>query len=332
MRKMASIRTINKISPIMGADNIVCARVDGWEVVIRKNEFNEGDLCVYCEIDSKLPKDNPSFAFLKSKKIKTIKLKGQISQGICFPMTILPGGCYEVGQDVSEILGIEKYETPLPAQLAGKIKGYFPGFIPRTDEERVQNIPHIIEEYAGTILYITEKLDGSSITVYIKDGKFGVCSHNLELKIDDPDNFRNTFFQTAIRLDLENKIKQLGFNVVLQGELVGPGIQKNVLALKEHDIYFYNVFDIDTKRYLDKNDFVNTIRSLGLKTVPILDNILLNHSVHNLVDMSFDRSKINPKVHREGIVLRPLNEMWIDGFGRFSFKVINPQYLLKYEE
>ena len=192
VRKLASIQKVIDIKPIEGADRIEVATILGWQLVVKKGEFKIGDYCVYCEIDSILP-DKPQFEFLRKKKfrIKTMKMRGQISQGIAFPLSILGDETnigfhinniisntdFEemcLGQDITEELGITKYELPIPANMAGKVKGNFPSFIPKTSETRIQNIPYILEKYKGTHCYISEKLDGTSVTYYLKDDIFGV--------------------------------------------------------------------------------------------------------------------------------------------------------------
>ena len=195
-RKLASIRRITDIQPIPNADAIEVVVVGGWKVVTKKGEFNVGDLCVYCEIDSFLP-ILPQYEFLRKSsykklstgeegfRLRTIKLRGQVSQGLVLPLSVLPGGreLFE-GMDVTEVLSITKYEPPIPASLAGKVKGLFPSFLHKTDEERVQNLAnefgilHLFQP--NKTYYVTEKLDGSSATFYFRNGEFGVCSRNLE--------------------------------------------------------------------------------------------------------------------------------------------------------
>jgi len=168
MRKLASIQRIKSLERIDGADAIEKATVLGWQLVVKKGEFNVGDLCVYCEIDSQMP-DRPEFEFLKPRgmRIRTIRLRGQVSQGICFPLSILPEGItLGEGADCTDVLGISKYEPPIPACLNGIVKGAFPGFIPKTDETRVQVLQHILDEFEGARCYVTEKLDGTSCTFY----------------------------------------------------------------------------------------------------------------------------------------------------------------------
>lgn len=331
-RKLASIQKIHNIEPIEGADAIVKASILGWQVVIRKDEFQVGDLCVYCEIDSLLP-EKPAFEFLRNKafRIRTLRLRGQISQGICFPLTILPAGLDIIeGLDVTDRLEIIKYEPPIPANLSSQVKSLFPRFIPKTDESRVQVLASVLEAYAGTLCYVTEKLDGSSVTYYLKDGEFNVCSRNLNL-LEDP---RNSLWQVAHQLELPAKLTQNRLNIALQGEIIGEGIQGNKYKLKGQSVRFFNVFLIDNYRFLDFEELENYLLQLELSMVPVLErNYVLEANVPDLIKKSQGKSSLNPSILREGIVIRPLKEQrtHLEGLGRVSFKAINPEFLLKYE-
>lgn len=349
MRKLASIQIIKDIKPIEGAELIEVAQILGWNVVVKKGDFAIGNKVVYCEIDSILP-DRPEFEFLKPRgmRIKTIRLKGQISQGICFPVHILsepflpydlaidnPYELYE-GADVTDILGITKYEPVMPACLSGIAKGKFPSFIPKTDETRVQVLQEVLDKYKGTECYITEKLDGSSATFYIKDGEFGVCSRNLELLEDS----ENTFWKVARELDIETKLRSIGRNIALQGELIGDGIQGNKLKIKGHTVRFFNAFDIDKFEYLNFFDFSELINKIDLYTVPVIDyKYFLNNDIDSIVSMATIKSDLCKDVWAEGIVIRPYTEILDFKLsnmqfhnGRLSFKAINPEFLLKYGE
>lgn len=338
MRKLASIQTVNAVEPIEGADAIERIRVLGWYVVTKKGEFQVGDPCVYCEIDSLMP-DRPEFEFLRARsnmRIKTAKLRGQVSQGIAFPLSVLPPRAadeYPEGEDVTEILGVTKYEPPVPTCLSGKVKGPFPGFVPKTDETRVQVLEKVLERHRGAKVYATEKVDGSSCTVYLRDGDFGVCSRGLDL-LEDPGN---TFWQVVRRLDVEAKLRAFseangGKSYAIQGELVGPAIQGNKLKLTEPTLMLFNVYDIDASRYMDYADFNGAVSSLGLQRVPIVGEFYLEHTIDQLVEMATRKSAINPQAEAEGIVIRPAQETDDPELGRLSFKAINPRFLLKFDE
>jgi RNA ligase (TIGR02306 family) len=335
MRKLASIQKIKEILPIDGADAIELAIVNGWKVVVAKNvEHKVGNLVVYCEIDSFLPiKDE--FEFLRKSsykklsdgkegfRLKTIKLRGQISQGLILPLSSvqLPNkDLLTEGMDVTTELDIIKYEPPIPAELEGKVKGLFPSFIPKTDEERIQNFSLDYDkwkELKGNF-YVTEKLDGSSATFYYKDGEFGACSRNLELLETEG----NTFWKVARMMDLENKMKSLGYNVSLQGELIGEGIQGNPYKIRGQKVFFFNVFNIDKYEYASSEEFRNTIKELDLDAVPIIEtNFSIPSTIDEIIQYADSKSVLNQQFDREGVVIRSLDR-------KISFKVISNKFLL----
>lgn len=341
MRRLATIQRIKTLTQIKNADKIETATILGWHVVVEKGLYKVNDLVVFCEIDSILP-EKPEFEFMRPRKfkIRTVRLRGQISQGICFPLNILNPEFGEIieGKDATDNLGIEKYIPQILANVAGTVKGPFPSFIPKTDETRVQLLQPILDRYAGKECYITEKVDGCSVTYYFKDGEFGVCSRNLELK-ETPEN---ALWEFARKEDIEKKLKDLkeltGHNYAIQGELIGPGIQKNNLRLEEKKVLFFNLVNIDNYSYADFDLFKIYFEMMHLETVPLMEICTLDNNIENLIKKSIGPSMLNNKIFREGIVIRPLKEL-IDlqmsnewGNGRVSFKVINPEYLLKYEE
>lgn len=353
MRKLASIQIVNQVDPIVGADAIERARILGWWVVVKKGEVRPGDKVVYCEIDSLLPV-RPEFEFLRTAcykpevrdnlnalvrpegfRIKTVKMRGQVSQGICFPLSLLPADATtEEGTDVTELLGIHKYEPPLPVHLLGRKKGHLPHFLPKTDEVRVQVIAPHLERHRGKTFYLTEKLDGTSFSAFLNQDEFGVCGRNYWLDENDP---TCALVRMAKELALGEKLRAIrstqGFNVAVQGELIGPSIQGNKYALRAHQLRIFNVLDIDRARMIDHAEMLTLLTEYGLASVPQLGTLVLDHTVDELVQMSIGTSVLNPKVQREGLVLRPLSEEKDDEFGtRLSFKVINPSFLLKYDE
>lgn len=332
-RKLATIRVIDDIRPIEGADKIELVTVGGWNIVVAKDVGHKlGDHVVYCEIDSFLP-IKEEFEFLRKTsykkmgdqegfRLKTIKLRGQVSQGLILPMSVFGdfGWTAYEGLDVTQRLGIVKYEPPIPAELSGKVKGGFPSFLRKTDEERVQNLVKEYGEYRLTSahqFYMTEKLDGSSATFYMNQGEFGVCSRNLELLETEG----NTFWKVARELDLENKLKDKG-NICLQGELIGEGIQGNPYKIKGQTVYFFNGFDIDKQTKFGINKFLILLDEMGLTSVPILDvAMLLPDTVTGMLELAEGKSRLNDKTEREGVVVRSLDNT-------ISFKAISNKFLL----
>ena len=342
-RKLATIRKISELRPIEGADKIELAIVDGWQVVVAKDvEHKVGNKIVYCEIDSFLP-IREEFEFLRKSsykkmgdqegfRLKTIKLRGQVSQGLILPISVLNPPDTNIyvepfeGLDVTEMLDIVKYEPPIPVELAGKVKGQFPSFLQKTDEERVQNIA---VEYSALSFqskhqfYVTEKLDGSSATYYVKDGEFGVCSRNLELLETEG----NTFWKAARELDLENKMKSRGKNFSLQGELIGEGIQGNRYGIKGHSVRFFTGFDIDKYQRIPFIIMVVMLEEMGLQCVPVLNQeptFILPGTVEEMLKYAEDKSALNDKREREGVVVRSMD-------GTISFKAISNKFLLENE-
>jgi RNA ligase (TIGR02306 family) len=338
-RKLATIRTITNIQPIDGADMIELASVGGWNVVVAKNVGHKvGDKVVYCEIDSFLP-IREEFEFLRKSsykkmgeqegfRLKTIKLRGQVSQGLILPISVLNPPDTNIyvepfeGLDVTEMLGIVKYEPPIPAELAGKVKGQFPSFLRKTDEERIQNLTKEFEEWkyqSKHQFYVTEKLDGSSATFYYNNGEFGVCSRNLELLETEG----NTFWKVAREMDLENKLSKYGRNISLQGELIGEGIQGNPYKIKGQKVMFFNVFDIDKQQRESLGGFLKVMDDLFLEFVPIIDIVFeLPESVDEMLKMAEGKSKLNSNTEREGLVVRSIDTT-------ISFKAISNKFLLK---
>jgi RNA ligase (TIGR02306 family) len=336
-RKLASIRTITAIEPIPGADRIEVATVaGGWRVIVKRGEYQVGDRAVYFEIDSFLPEGNPQWQFLLDRSsrefngqrghvLRTVKLRGVYSQGLLLP---LEPTCQNIeselfdGLDVSYPLGIVKYEPPIPAALAGLTKGLFPSWIRKTDQTRVQNLADRFADYTDKMFQVQEKLEGSSVTFYLRSGEFGVCSRNLELQRTDD----NTFWKVAIENDIEGKLRQhsYGWDIAIQGELVGPGIQGNIYKLSKHEVRFFDVFNIAAGAYLIPSEALRLIEKMGLTFVPVLGEYVFteNTTVDKLLEMADGNSALFP-TQREGLVFKFV------GDGGLTFKVISNSYLEK---
>ena len=334
-RKMATIRKIDSIRDIPGADSIECCTLGGWNVVTRKGEFTAGELAVYCEIDSWIPHEVAPFLSkgnfprvyneVKGERLRTVKLRGQLSQGLLLSLstlTMVESELFE-GLDVSFPLGIVKYEAPIPASLAGEIKGMFPSRIPKTDQERIQNLSVELEEWKTENLTweVTEKLDGSSMTVYIIDGEVGVCSRNLDLK-RNPDN---SLWRAAIKHKLEEKLVSYN-NIAIQGELVGNGVQGNMYKMRDQDFYVYDVYDIDAGRYFTPAERMSLVQALDLLHCPVFKSywMLTTETVADLLQMAEGKSVMGTIAgpEREGLVYK-CNERQV------SFKTVSNRFLLK---
>ena len=341
MRKLATIRKIDALRPIPDADAIECAVIGGWTAVVKKGEFTAGDLAVYCEIDSWIPhtlapflskgKEPRVFDGIQGERLRTMKLRGQLSQGLLLPLstlTMVESELFE-GLDVSFPLGIVKYEAPIPAQLAGEVKGMFPGWIQKTDQERVQNLKEEFDYWLREqhVWEITEKLDGSSMTVYLRDGEFGVCSRNLELKPSET----NSLWKVAVRNDLELKLRRANRNLALQGELIGEGIQGNPYKQKGQEFFLFDIYDIDTSKYFTPAERKAFVEEHDIKHVPVLafgaelaDTLGVN-SIDGILRFAEGKSVMGMiGCEREGVVFKSKAM-------QCSFKAISNKFLLKSE-
>ena len=348
VRKMATVDRIIEIIPIENADSICLYKVRGWKVVARIGEYKVGDLIIYCEIDSFIPhnlapflsKDKEPHQYLgvEGERLCTIKLRGVTSQGLLLPISILDRwdseentmywGAQEwyEGDDVADILNIQKYIPPVNAQLAGMAKGNFPHFIRKTDEERIQNIKKYIQKAFDNQdeFEVSLKVDGSSCTIYNNNLEFGVCSRNIDLKLDQEGN---AFVDIAYKTGLLTALELLGRNLAVQGELMGPGIQGNRENLKEHQLYIFNIFDIDAQEYLtptERRIMLFKLKEKGYtgEHVPVIDVSfkLPTDDIDELLKIA-EGTSINHSI-REGLVFKRKD-------GKFSFKIINNQFLVK---
>lgn len=335
MRQMATIRKIKEIRPIENADAIEVAVVDGWKVVVKKNEFNVGDLAVYVEIDAWVPtelapflsrdKEPREYNGIEGERLRTVKLRGQISQGLLLSRYVVLDKVGEIqeGQNVSELLNIQKWEASVPVQMTGEMKGSFPSFIPKTDQERVQNLVKEIKDHSGKFFEITEKLEGSSMTCYLYNGEFGVCSRNVDLKRDE----ENSFWKVAIEKNIEEKMRSLGDNFAIQGELIGPGVQGNIYKLSKLDYQIFDVFDIADGEYKYPSERYDIVNFLGLTHVPVINKaVVLNNNVEEILSFAEGKSLLNVQQEREGIVYKALNNTLSK---IFTFKSISNKYLMK---
>jgi RNA ligase (TIGR02306 family) len=335
-RKLATIRKIAAIEPIEGADAIEVAVVDGWKVVVKKGEFQVDTLAVYFEIDSWIPtelapflskgKEPCEYEGVKGERLRTVKLRGQLSQGLLLPLeptcANIESELFE-GLDVSLPLNILKWERPMNAQLAGMARGNFPALVPKTDQERIQNLKRSFAEYQLDTWSITEKLDGSSCTFYLDDeGVFHVCSRNLDLKEDEA----NSFWKVARKFQIEDTMRRNSMlGMAIQGEMIGFGIQGNQYKT-QLDFYVYDMYNTHTGQYILPVQLKAACERLGLKHVPIIVEAteIKEQSIQSILDFAEGKSLLNGS-NREGIVFKS------NTVHDRSFKAISNSWLLKNE-
>jgi RNA ligase (TIGR02306 family) len=218
--------------------------------------------------------------------------------------------------------------------MSGKSAGKFPSFIPKTDETRIQSLKGIVEKFEGTDIIIKEKLDGCSVTYFYNNEQFGVCSRNRMVKDDDV----NVYWQMAKKYNIEEKMREVGFNVAIQGEIVGSKIQGNKLKLDGIDLFVFDFFNIDKHEYLNNDEFDYHIDIFALQSVPMIDEAFLINDIDMWVKEATIKSQLNKDIWVEGIVIRSKNNIDDDflkrkmGMNRLSLKVINPEFLLKYDK
>lgn len=326
------------------------ARILGWNVIVKKNEFNVGDKVVYFEIDSLLPEDNPMFDFLKSSKgkmkpIQTKKIRGVVSQGLAMPCKDLNCENFDIGEDVTEFLKVKKHEIPeIPfyKNMRAATLDKFPYFIPKTDETRVQVLQEKLNLSAGKVFVATEKLDGTSITCFVRNGQFGVCSRNLLLNPNVPSPYADYVKRIGLEKKMQKLYEVLKYDFAIQGELIGTGIQGNKYQLSDTEMKLFNFYNITEQTdigFFDKTfryDMKDVADALELETVPIIaDDFIMTNDIDALVKYSQGQSVLNPSIYREGIVFRAKypSDFYALNFGlRMSFKAINPDFLCKYSK
>lgn len=354
-RKLARLVVLDEVIAHPNADALDIATIGGWRVVAQKGLYVTGDIAAYFEVDSWIPheiapflskdKEPKVYEGIKGERLRTIKLRGEISQGLLIPVKELPNGdkiaalatadlmsCFEL--DLTETLGILKWERPVNANLAGLAKGNFPQFIRKSDQERVQNIKRQFEDAvaAEEEFNVTFKLDGSSFTGYVREhdgaeGKVittGVCSRNLELKFEG--NEENLFVKTFNKYNLDDKLRTYhaatGRNIAIQGEMVGPGIQSNFEGLEDIQLFVYNVFDIDAQQYMLPGAARHVCNDLDLQMVPTFSlRMTLPATMAEILALADGDSGLKGKF-REGLVFKSLTR-------HFQFKAISNRYLIK---
>lgn len=356
MSKLASVQRILKLEQIEGADLIEKATVLGWEVVVKKGEYKLDELCSYIQIDTIVP-ELPEYEFLRERKfrVRTIKLRKQISQGLIVP---LPKGNWNEGDDVTEVLGVKKYEKTdnnperyekprMPKvwykkwiylfkynflykafpKLQKQSRSPFPKhLVSITDEERIQNMPQILTQYAGKKFVVSYKLDGSSITIIhskaFGKSKFRICSRRFELH-----DKNNDWYKVFVSTDFKNEVLKLvkyfkTDDIIVQGEAIGK-FNGNHHNLQSEQIRLFNIY-VNGKR-LNQLEFIKVCKSNNIPHCPMFTEIELNHTLPEILKVSEIKDIINPNVDAEGLVWRCID----DGL---SFKVINNKYLLKTEQ
>lgn len=343
-RPMAIVSRVIKLVEIPDTQ-LAVAHVLGWQCVVRREEFREDGLAIYCSLDSVFPKDYPRTAFLKGEPIKTRKLQKHLSQGLLLPIELMqedfdiPVESFSVGHDVTTILNIRKYISKRESMMyvvqdsSSKKSNFpkqpplmpFPSRVPKTDEERIQFIPHVLDSMGDQEIVITRKEDGASATYIFEEDTLTICSRN---------NIQpsGVFLEIAQRYDLEEKLRALGRDVAIQGEIVGPKMNGNRLKLATLCYRVFNIYDVKEGVFLDHDAVASICGALGVEMVPLLyrgsaSAAPMMASLDTLLEYA-SGLEYGPGLPAEGIVVK-VNECtaW-----RKSFKVISNAFLIKYKE
>lgn len=359
MRNLATIQKIEKLESIENADFIEKAKLYGleWQFVVKKGDFHIDDLCVYFEIDSLLP-EKKYFEFMRERKfrVRTIKLRKVVSQGLCMSINVFEefkDKKLKIGMDVTDLLKVQKYLTPsernellsIQQKKRGflqryfgfkKIKGRWPTFVKKTDENRIQtmNYKSVFNEFKNKEFYATEKIDGQSVTFFTKHRKkffifkrkyFGVCSRNIWLKKED----NSLYWKVARLYGIEWILKSQKNEMIIQGEQGGPGVQDNKYGFSSPFLFVFNIIEIrnNSEYHYNYHEMEEFCKKCNLLPVPFIGDLELSDSVDNMIEFSKGKSVLNKKINKEGVVIRYTK----NGDKKVSFKVVNPDFLLKYE-
>lgn len=334
-RKLASVQKISSLTPLGKNNQEELATVLGWKVLVRANQFKVGEKIIYFEIDSILPSGQKWTKKIKPKHlhVQTVKRYNEIFQGMIMKLDTLLKIDYnmkidelEEGHDLTEFLGVTKFDENSEEGKKEKEKKFPTDIIEKSDEIRVQSNLTYIELFSGKEFYSSIKYDGSSATYLIEPNtnKFKVCSRNLGISEDE----KNIYNDIAIKYDIKNKLLKTGGLYAIQGEVYGPKVNGNPLEIPELSIAIFTIKNIKNNYYLGLDEMRKVCKELDLPMVEVVEEGVFNYKT---VEELIEKSKGNyPGTNgpREGLVYR-LKEGWnIDG-KRFSFKVINDDYLLK---
>ena len=344
MRKLASIQRVWKIESIEGADRIELAHVLGWQCVVNKGQFQPMDIAVYFEIDSFLP-IRDVFEFMRSSsykktdimgegfRLRTMRFRGQISQGLLLPVSQFPEipKDADVGDDVTELLGVRKWEIEERATTGGTVIGTLPYDIPHTDETRVQEEPELIQAFTGLEYYISTKMDGSSHSIGIDENGFHVTGHNYEYKDDGSSSFYKLVKAREYQANMSDYMKELDMKTLPnQGELCAPGIQQNRLRLAKPEWYVFTIRENGKRVGLKR--MLQICEALDITPVPIEEVGTDLPSKYPTVEALLSRAdgEYPNGGKKEGIVIRPTEPVFCPLISAsLSMKVVSNKYLLK---
>jgi RNA ligase (TIGR02306 family) len=314
MSCLAVVGKISSLKDIPGADRIdlaevVCGTSGKWSGVVGKGSHSVGELVIVFLQDAILPPD-PRWAFMEKQgwRVRMMRFKKQPSECVIVSGANL---IYEIGFDLTGMLGVLKYSKPLPVDMNGQAKAPFPSFLPKTDEPNFQTVD-FEALMSSSPFYVTEKADGSSCTAWVDEDGLHVASRNLELNEFDDSGATNAYWRTARKYRLES----MPIGTAVQFEIVGPKIQGNPMGLDEIEARMFGMFEKSDSFHWEPQSVGNFFKC-GLPLARELPCLYRAHSADELRKMA--EIKYKNGAHGEGIVIRSGDQSW-------SFKVINLLY------
>lgn len=333
--KLATIEKLHSVRPHPDPEvlKLEVGKIKEWPVVIPKGQFKDGDLVIFIQIDSIVPESNSYFEFMRRQKFRVwnARFKGAPSQGLVCPLSIasnVDGNPFYVGDDVTEILGVIKYEKPLDASIAGDAKGGFPThLVPITDEDNLLNFPDVLKEFENEECYLTVKADGSSMTIIYQKGEVRVCSRRLEQKET------GGLWKIAEKYDLPNRLAYYNTDIAIQAEACGGKIQGNPLGLAEPSLFVFNMRSLETGAWFGWEQLKNTCSALNIPHVQLAHEPFVFDNTWNIARLQDIANAVTyttasgEKRKGEGIVLRPTKPTYSSILNKMlSIKILNQEY------
>lgn len=343
-----SLTKVGEILPHPGADRLDLAKVEGlgYQFCVQKGGYATGDEVVYFPIDSLVPAELADYLGIRKllggkgqDRVKTVKLRGEVSQGLVVGSPSIRAFLEAKGtewptSDLTSALGVEKYEPPEISCHAGNLVR-LPEGVPVYDIESADNFLDVLGLLMDSRVWVTEKAEGTNFSVTV-DPSGSVFVNQRNYSISPIDGQEHDFWKAAREfgyIDAARKVQERLFSgqkVTLRGELIGPGVQKNIYRLKKREVLFFDVL-VDG-RYMDCDTWADICSYFDMKTVPILARDIPLREWLGGADIrkaSDGKSELEPSVLREGIVIKPSAEGFHPSVGRLMLKQRSPEYLAK---
>ncbi|MGH2506794.1 MAG: RNA ligase (ATP) [Ktedonobacteraceae bacterium] len=321
------VTTIEAITPHKNADSLELAQVLGWQLVVRKGEYQVGERIVYFPIDTLLPLEvSERFGvtrYLSKQRIRCAKLRGEPS----FGLAVRPDQDWPVGENVAEFYGAIKYEPPLRV-TAGDAEQDHPLFVAYTEIENMRNFPAIF--VPGESVMLSEKIHGTCTRVGSIEGELMAGSKQVRRKRPVEDRFAGSTYWYPLSLEpVRTLIEALAsehHQVILFGEVYGSKIQSFHYGL--HGVLGFRAFDLLLDgHYMNWPDFLTVCAKYCVESVPALATIPCELSEVKRYREGTTQLLSQHAHIREGVVVRPVSERHDPRVGRVILKYVSDTYL-----